>query len=140
MSSDLTERLQTIYNDHGRLDPPLVVDLARDPNGPYLDLHHRFEWDDRIAGEAHRREQAHKLITSARLVYRPDEKPQESVRAFHAVPSEQGYAYHPAMKIAQDPFSTRLLMASMEREWRQLKKRYDQFAEFWELVNRDAAA
>jgi hypothetical protein len=28
----------------------------------------------------------------------------------------------------------------MEREWRQLRGRYEAFREFWELVNRDAKA
>lgn len=137
MSSSLREQLQSIYDAHQALTPSLLVDLARDKRHP---LHDRFEWDDRIAGEAHRRDQAHKLITSLRITYRPDDRPQETVRAFHAVRGEGGIVYHPAEKVAQDPFLARLVMADMEREWHQLKSRYDQFTEFWQMINRDTAA
>lgn len=139
----LREQLQAIYEEHRRLTPALVVDVAREPGHP---LHARLEWDDSVAGEAYRRQQAQELITSVQIVYRTSEGGKEhKVRAFHAVRSETdgtngGYAYHPADQVVRDPLLTRLLMQDMEREWRQLKARYDQFVEFWELVKADAEA
>jgi hypothetical protein len=60
--SDLRDQLQNIADKYGgRITPAYVVDEARPPSHP---LHHRFEWDDRIAGEAHRRRQAQELIQS----------------------------------------------------------------------------
>ena len=46
---------------HGNLEPKAVVDRARDPKNI---LHDSFEWDDSIAGEKYRIEQARALITT----------------------------------------------------------------------------
>ena len=47
--------------ERGNLEPQAVVDRARDPNNV---LHDSFEWDDSIAGEKYRLEQARALITT----------------------------------------------------------------------------
>jgi hypothetical protein len=132
----LREQLQAIYDRHAQLTPALVVDEARDEQHP---LHDRFEWNDAVAGEAWRREQAHQLIRSVRIVYREaDEKnPEQSVRAFHAVRSEKGHVYEPVDKVTTDPFTAQLLLKDMEREWKALRRRYEQFSEFYAMVRRD---
>lgn len=132
----LREQLQAIYERKGELTPVLVVAAARDPKHP---LHDRFEWDDAVAGEAWRREQAHELIQSVRIVYKPadEDGPEKSVRAFHAVRSEKGHVYEPAEKVVNDAFLAKLLMADMQREWMALKRRYDDFEEFWSIVRAD---
>lgn len=126
-----------MYDRRGKLTPALVVDEARDPSHP---LHPRFEWDDSIAGEAYRRQQAQELIRSVRVQYKgtkgsDGETP--TVRAFHAIRSETGYRYEPVERVTQDPFQAKLVLADMEREWRQLKRRYEQFEEFWNMVQND---
>jgi hypothetical protein len=135
----LRDQLQAIYNEHGKLTPSLVVDQARSEEHP---LHSRFEWDDAVAGEAWRRQQAHELIRSVRVVYREaDEKNAEkSVRAFHAVRSEKEHVYEPVEKVVQDDFTRTLVMKDMEREWRALRRRYEQFSEFIEMIRRDLDA
>jgi hypothetical protein len=131
----LRDALQDIYDERGYLTPTLVVDAARDPNH---ELHHRLEWDDSIAGEAYRRHQAHELIQSVKVVYRetPDGT-ERSVRAFHAIRSEIGTTYRPVEEIVNDPTMTAILRMDMEREWRALKARYEQFDEFWHIVRGD---
>lgn len=132
----LRDHLQTIYDNVGRLTPEDIVDAARDENHP---LHERFEWDDGIAAEAWRRAQAHELIRSVRITYAEDEKGRpRTVRAFHALRTEKGHVYEPAEKVAADPFLSRLLMADMEREWKQLRRRYEEFEEFWRMITADA--
>jgi len=132
----LRDQLQTIYNDHGKLTPALVVDVARDLDHP---LHNRLEWDDLVAAESHRRDQAHDLIRSVRISHVPGEAP--IVRAYHAVrDTEDEYVYEPVEKIAADPLMTKMLLADMEREWRTLRRRYEEFDEFWHLVRGDEAA
>lgn len=133
----LRDQLQAIYDESGKLTPAVVLERARRDGHP---LHDRFEWDDTVAGEAFRRQQAHDLIQSVRVVYRTATDEERSVRAFQAVRSEEGHVYHPAAVVAADPFLSKLVLADMEREWRTLKARYDQFAEFWQLVRKDAAA
>lgn len=136
---NLRDQLLAIREKHGRLDPHLVIEEARDEAHP---LHSRFEWDDSVAGEAWRRSQAHDLIRSVRLVYREatEQEAARSVRAFHAVRREDGHAYEPAEEVIEDPFTRRLVLADMEREWKALRRRYDAFAEFADMVRRDIEA
>ncbi len=54
------ERLQKLSKAaRGRISPPIVLEDARDPKSP---LHNAFEWDDSIAGEKYRLEQAGDII------------------------------------------------------------------------------
>lgn len=136
----LRDQLQQVYDDHGKLTPTLVVDVARPEDHP---LHERFEWDDAIAGEAWRRRQAHELIRSVKIVVKPanDITPETSVRAWQAVRGEDedpgGYVYEPAEKVAEDPRLREIVLRDMERDWQDLKRRYSAFAEFVEMVRRD---
>lgn len=139
----LREQLQAIYDEQGKLTPALLVTVAREEGHP---LHDRFEWDDAVAGEAYRRSQAHDLIQSVRIVFRPadDKRPEKSIRAWHAVRADPeagngGFAYVPADEVARDPLLAEMLLRDMRREWAQLKRRYEDFHEFWELVRADAA-
>lgn len=136
---DLRGELQSIYEQHKKLTPALVVDIARDPEHP---LHSRFQWNDAVAGEAWRRQQAHELIRSVRVVYREASEtfPEKSVRAFHAVRKEDGHVYEPVDKVAADDFTRRLVLADMERDWKALRRRYEDFEEFTAMVRRDLDA
>jgi hypothetical protein len=49
-------------------------------------------------------------------------------------------AYEPAEEAAADEFASKLLLQSMEREWRSLKARYEKFDEFRRLILRDLGA
>ncbi|MFF7881037.1 hypothetical protein ACH40F_07835 [Streptomyces sp. NPDC020794] len=136
--SGLRDELLAVRDHHGKLTPQIVVDVARDPGHP---LHSRFEWNDAVAGEAWRRQQAHDLIRKAKVVYREaDERgPERSVRAFHAVRTEEGHVFEPVEKVVEDPFTQRLVLADMEREWKSLYQRYKEFGEFLEMVRRDVS-
>jgi hypothetical protein len=133
----LASELQAICDEHGQLTPSLVVDAARPEDHP---LHGRFEWDDQIAGEAHRRDQAKALIRRVRVVYRQadDRQPARSVRQYHAVMREgEPVAYEPAEAVAADPAARELLLRQMQRDWQALRRRWGAFTEFAELVKRD---
>lgn len=136
--SDLREELLAVRAAYGRLTPQLVVDTARPASHP---LHDRFEWDDAIAGEAHRRQQASDLIRKVRVVYAPsDEGAFRSVRAFHAIKAPDGQSvYEDVDNIVQDPILSALLRRDMERDWRALRQRWEDFEEFWQLVKEDLA-
>lgn len=133
----LRDELQAIYATHGQLTPELVVQEARASDHP---LHsYVFDRDPREAAESWYRHRAHMLITKARVVYKEADEtgPERSVRAFHALQTEMGYVYEPVERVATDDFSRRLLLASMEREWKQLFDRYKEFEEFLALAAAD---
>ena len=132
------DHLQAIYDKHGSLTPDILLEEARDPKHP---LHKSiFKLELKEAAWAWYREQAHELIRSVKITYRKTEGTALDVRAFHAIRRENGYTYEPTEKVAQDPFLKKLLMADMEREWKQLRQRYDSTREFWELIAKDLEA
>lgn len=150
--SDLRSELQDIYDRRGRLTPDDVVEVARDPQHP---LHNRFEWNDSTAAEQWRRTQAQELIRSVRVTYVDRDGTQQKTRAFVAIrhpvmpdaeddePADDepevngGYRYLPVETVARDDVLAKQALAEMEREWRTLRRKYDQMAEFWELVRTD---
>lgn len=136
MTTSLRDELQAIYDQRGVLTPRLVVDVARDPAHP---LHNRFEWNDAVAGERWREQQAHELIRSVRVVYRDadDSGPERSVRAFHAIRKDSGHVYEPADRVAHDPVMNEVLRMDMRREWHALRRRWEGWDEFTDMVRQD---
>lgn len=59
------EELARIEQQHGELKPPTVVDEARPENSL---LHPAFEWDDFVAAELHRQDQARHLIRAVQVI------------------------------------------------------------------------
>jgi len=127
----LREQLQTIYEQHGRLTPAIVVDEARPEDHP---LHHRFEWDDSIAGEDWRREQAQRLIQSVKITRARADSTHATARAYLSVRDAHGFAYQPTEEVLADPMAAKLALADMEREWRTFKARWEHMKEFRELI------
>lgn len=136
MTDTLRGELLSVRQQKGTLTPQNVVDVARDPEHP---LHSRFEWDDAVAGEAYRRDQAHELIRKAKIVYeKADESgPPRLVRAFVAIPTQAGHVFDPVEEVVEDPFRRQLALNQMERAWKDLYKRYQEFEEFSRMVRRD---
>lgn len=134
---NLRDQLQAIYDEAGELRPRTVVDKAKDPSHP---LHDRFEWDDKLAGEKYRLQQASDLIRSVEWTYAeaPDGAPKR-VRAFHSVNRVDGPSYVPVQEIQQDPFLAKLTLQAAEREWKALHRKYGHLAEFMAVVQRDVA-
>lgn len=136
MSEALRSELLAVRRQRGQLTPQAVVDVARDPEHP---LHSRFEWDDTVAGEAYRRQQAQELIRKAKVVYREAEGdgPPRLGRAFVAIATAEGHVYDPVEEVIEDPVRRQIALAAMEREWKDLYRRYKEFAEFAGMVRRD---
>jgi hypothetical protein len=135
--ADLRTELLTIREQHGRLTPAIVVEAAQAEDHP---LHSRFEWDDAVAGHKYRLQQAKQLIRVVRETYIDKKGNPEDVRFFHAIPREEGMVYEPLPEIVGDDLATKVLLASMEREWRSLRKRYEKFSEFRAMVLTDLSA
>lgn len=145
--SDLRSELQAIYDRRGRLTPDDVLAVARNEDHP---LHDRFEWDDTAAAEQWRRAQAQELIRSVKVTYVDGGGEKKTTRAFVAVRQpltlvedddepqvNGGFRYLPVEEVAADELLARQAMAQMELEWKTLKAKYDQFAEFWHIVSAD---
>lgn len=136
MSEALRAQLLAVRSEKGELTPQTVVDVARDPDSP---LHSRFEWDDSVAGEAYRRQQAQELIRRAKVVYKEaeDDGPPRLGRAFVAIPTAEGHVYDPVEEVVEDPLRRQMALNDMERAWKDLYQRYKDFAEFAGMIRRD---
>lgn len=131
---NLRENLQNIYNERGTLTAPLVVAEASNPNHP---LHERFEWDNTVAGKRYREVQARELIRSVKITYRDHDGNDSDVRAFQCVRRDDQRTYIPTEDIAADPILTQIVLMDMSREWKALKARWGQHAEFFQLIRDD---
>jgi hypothetical protein len=132
--SDLRSELLAIRAEHGRLTPHAVLEAATAEDHP---LHARFEWDDSIAGHKYRLTQARELIRVVKEKYVDRSGNPEDVRFFVSMPGPAGMAYEPATEVAADEFASKVVMQAMEREWRSLRRRYERFSEFRQLVLND---
>src|ERR1700691_4847214 len=110
----IRENLEAIKEKRGKLTPELVVDEARSESHP---LHKRFEWDDTIAGESWRREQARKLIIEVEVTYSKQDGTRGHTRGFYAIQREGNYVYESTEEIVKDPISREILLSSMKRDW-----------------------
>ncbi len=137
---DLRSELLAVREANGNvLTAHIVVEAAAAENHP---LHDRFEWDDEVAGHAYRLQQARQLIRVVRERYIDRSGAPADVRTFHAIPrgDDRQMSYEPLDEILQNDVATQVLLRSMEREWRTLRKRYEKFSEFREIILRDLQA
>lgn len=130
----LRDSLQAIYDQRGELTPALVVDLARPEDHP---LHDRFEWNDAIAGEVHRREQARRLIRSVKITDNRNPKRPRHIREFVSVSrgTDPQPTYMPTVDAVADEFTRALVLQAMEREIAALKRKYSHLKEFAAAIN-----
>lgn len=85
--AETTDPIVVVLDDlesDDKLDKEHVLDAARDPSSP---LHPKFEWDDTVAAEAHRLEQARQLIAHYRQVKIDREGGEIQVRRYSHVGS-----------------------------------------------------
>lgn len=129
-TTSLVDLLTEIHGEHGSLTPELLVGLARDPEHP---LHTRFEWNDSVAAERWRIEQAGRLL---RVTFRPDPKKPIDLRAFVAVKGEETprSEYVPLDDAVADEFTRELLLRQMKRDAQTFASRYRHMAGYAEVV------
>jgi len=124
------ERVRTAQN--GRLAPLDLVEASRDPAAP---LHPAFEWDNAVAAESWRVEQAKYLIRSIDVVM-VSEQEQKSVRAFVSVKRDEDRSYTSVSHAMSDADLRKQVLDNALRELEAWRNRY---AELVELANVFAA-
>lgn len=112
-AGELFERLEQT----GCLTARRLVDESRPEDAP---LHSEFEWDDAVAAEAYREEQASHIIRS--LVIQPEEQPTEVVRAFFR--TTENKTYESLSVILNDTRKTDALLEMALKELRAFQAKY----------------
>ena len=135
---ELARQLEEVRDRRGELTPPAILEDVK-ATGKSHPLYSRFEWNNRIAGEAYRLSQAHKLIQVVELVYQNDSGEEKKTRFYAAVsrPNTHQPNYEPVESVALDPLKRKILLQDAERRWRQLKSQFGHLSEFMDMVNAD---
>lgn len=125
-------------NAGGSLTPKAVVDAARSNNSP---IHGGFEWDDGVAAEAYRIEQAQYLIRSIVVaVHRPDEAKTTPMRAFVSVVQDRKPSFV-SLKAAMGDADLRAQIVSRAkielRQWADRYRQYEELAAICEAIDKD---
>ena len=100
-----------------KITPLEVLDKARDVNS---ELHKCFEWDDSIAGEKYRLQQARAIIVN--LVYVQKAEEEQPVRCFQITTEKSVYQPTQSFLVQKDEYQSLLKRAKMELE--SFKRRY----------------
>lgn len=118
------ERIRTW--DNGRLDPKNVVEASRDPGAP---LHPAFEWDDAVAAQGFRIEQAKYMIRS--IVVAPAAEPDDTkpIRAFVSVVRDEDRSYTSVSHAMAEPELRRQVLLQALRELEAWRSRYAELVE-----------
>lgn len=110
----------------GKITPQEVLEKARDENS---ELHKCFEWDDNIAAEKYRLQQARAIIIN--LVYKTDKTSEQPIRIFQITTQKSTYQPTKQFLVQEDEYQNLLKRAKSELE--AFKKKYHALTEL-ELV------
>ena len=113
----------------GQLSAKNLLDVSRPEDAP---LHDSFEWDDSVAAERYREDQAREIIRSIVIV------PEKSnpVRGFFKIESAEP-TYQSIQSVLQNEDSTQKLLATAFRELSAIQNKYAslrQLNKVWEAV------
>lgn len=107
--------LDRIYREHGCIDPETVVNESRNKSAP---LHPLFEWDDKVAAERWRENQARVIIANVAIVGEPNDD--IYTRAFVHVED----TYQPISVVLESADKTEELLQQAMRELRTFENKY----------------
>lgn len=113
----------------GRLKAEHVVDAARPTAHP---LHRFFEWRDKVAAEAFRREQARSLIRAIEIVREDDEE--GTAPAFVSITADDGRSYRSMEEVLTNVSLQLAVLKAAERDLRNFEKRYRELLDICDLV------
>ena len=135
---ELARQLEQVRDRWGELTPVTVLADVKDV-GKTHPLYSQFQWDNKVAGEAYRLTQAHRLIQKVRVVYQTRTDEERQARAYVAIsrPNSPQPDYEPIESVALDPLKRKILLQDAERRWRQLKSQYGHLTEFLDMVSAD---
>lgn len=109
-----------------RISPQELLEKARDVNS---ELHKCFEWNDSIAAEKYRLQQARGVLIN--LVYKEKESKVEPVRMFQITTQKNVYQPTVQFLVQEDEYQNLLKRAKSELE--SFKKRYHTLSELQEV-------
>lgn len=126
------EAIHRLAEEHGgKLRPQHAVEAAR--NAHHV-LHQHFEWNDKVAANSHRLEQARELIRLIRVVDTDDAKQRKERRAFISVTDKGGTSYRNVAEVMESTQLQLRVLEQAERDLRAWESRYEDLTEICGMV------
>ena len=120
------EEIQTIGES---VTPKQILDYARNPE---TELHKCFEWDDSIAAEKYRIEQARMVVRHLVIVNdKESDKEPQKIRVMQRAED----AYKPVQMIVRNKTEYESLLERARAELRAIKNRYSQLVELEAILS-----
>lgn len=133
-NADAAKCKQEIDGIGVNVKPQQIVDYAKNPS---TELHKCFTWDNDLAAEKWRLQEARQVVCSLVIVEsNSDGENDTPIRVFHKTDNEDGYK--PIQFILHDKDEYRKLLERCEYDLRNLKKKYQSISEYqeiWDLIH-----
>lgn len=116
----------------GEITARAVLNAARPEDSP---LHPAFEWDDAVAAELHREDQARLMLRSIRIVRDAEQEPE---RVFWHVATEDVDSYVTTARVMSEPDLRDALMEECVKTLIAARRRYSELKELapvWEAID-----
>ena len=121
--------IEEIEAEHGEVTAKLLLDKARPKRSK---LHGLFEWDDTVAAERWRLDQATKIITAVAVIYDEDEE-EHTVRAFANVGAKNKGSFITMARALSDEESRAIVLRHALEELAAFQSKYDTLSELSEV-------
>ena len=135
--STLRQELTEIYREHGRINAMLVVNAAhKNPDG-YPSIYRHLEWDDAVAGERYRLQQAQDLIRRVKVVYKenPHTGERTKERAYVSTGANDRPSEYLTLEDAvEDPLTYQMILRQFQHQVIALRRRYGHLKEYEQIV------
>lgn len=127
------QEFEKIENENGFISPGLIVQAARSSNSP---LQSCFEWDDKIAGEKYRENQAGDMLRKL-VIINPTEKPDKEdqiIRAYvNVISPDKNRQYVSIIKaLSNDGLRDQVLLQAIA-ELKAIQAKYNDLIELAEV-------
>lgn len=122
------EELDRIYQENGKLEPSKIVEESRLETAP---LHKCFEWNDEVAAEKYRENQAQTIIRMITTVVETDNKKPVEVRAFVSTEND----YEPITVVLNSEDKKMALLDDAKRELKMFINKYETLSELCGIIS-----
>lgn len=125
----VARHLHGLERKYGILDAAVVVEDARDAESP---LHRYFQWDNNVAAEEYRLEQARRLLRA--VVMDSPARPNETIRAFLMVETDSAGGYVNTVRAMSDVVLREQVLARARTELKAFKTKYAHLRELAAVI------
>jgi hypothetical protein len=123
----VAKTVQNLIKIRGEIKPAELVDFARNKKCP---IHRCFEWDNSIAAEKYREEQARYILRQIVIVQECEGKEPFEIRAFVSVDIDKDNVYTTMKRAISEPELYKQILRQAYEDLKAWKEKYDNLREF----------